>query len=155
MPIEETLAAFLKEIGVSEETKIVNAVTYWKSMADEVYIYGGAERLLKSVRARGYPLGLLTNCDKYGCENTRIDPLLANFDYIYMSYKMGCAKPDKMCWQAIRDHFAVPYSQMLMIGDSMSSDISPALGLGMRTIHIKHGETEISRWAEELSSLPL
>jgi FMN phosphatase YigB (HAD superfamily) len=154
-PIEETLAAFLRGIGISEERDVLNAVTLWKSMADDVYIYAGAETLLKAIKARGCRLSLLTNSDKHGCENSCIGALLEEFDYRYMSYQKGFAKPDQICWQAIRDHFDVQYPQMLMIGDSMSSDIIPALGLGMRAIHIKNGETEISRLAEELSSLPL
>jgi HAD superfamily hydrolase (TIGR01549 family) len=150
-PIEVTLAQFLKGLGITDDEIIANSVAYWKAMVLGSYIFRDAGKLLHSLRECGFELCLLTNSDKFGYEHARIETRLGLFDYKVLSYQMGYAKPDKRCWQNIRRHFRVSYSEMLMIGDSTLSDIKPAKRLGIETIQLSAGRREISILAEMLS----
>ena len=145
IPIELSLHRFLSGLGITNENLINNVVSDWKTLATKSYLFDGTAELLQSLKARGHHLVLLTNSDKWGYEHSPIGSRLGDFDYRFLSYQQGYAKPDKRCWEIIRKEMSVDYAEMLMVGDSVREDIAPANALGIRTVRVGKGAKDISR----------
>lgn len=127
---------FLASIQCSGEKTLRKVLLLWEQMASSAYIIDVSKDLISSLRAKDYHLCLLTNIDQFGYEKFPFPEFLENFEYSFLSYREGIAKPDFRCWQTIRDHFGVEYCNMIMIGDSYLDDIKPASNLGISTIQV-------------------
>jgi HAD superfamily hydrolase (TIGR01549 family) len=125
---------FLDRFGCSDEKVLKEALRLWEEMASSSYLLEGAKDLISQLRLKNYRLALLTNIDSWGYEKFPFPEFLENFEYSFLSYREGMAKPDFRCWQTIRDSFDVEYSNMVMIGDSYSNDIEAAISLGISAI---------------------
>jgi putative hydrolase of the HAD superfamily len=85
---------------------------------------------------RRFPIVILTN------ENTRmqliklaaVDPGARFFKCLITSEELGVEKPDRRMFDAARRHLGVSYRDCVMIGDSMTDDINPAMRLGMQAV---------------------
>lgn len=148
VPIDASLRTLFLSLGLSECNAVDAFIAAWKAMAETAFVYDGAPELLESLRARGYQLCLLTNSDKYGFECSNVVSRLPRFDYTFVSYQHGLAKPDTRCWESIARHFKTGYAQMLMIGDSSAEDIVPADHLGLHTMLLGAGAEDIARLAK-------
>ena len=131
-----SMKEFLASVQCLDEKILRETLLLWEQMALSAYIIDGAEDLISVLRSKNYRLCLLTNIDQFGYEKFPFPEFLENFEYSFLSYREGIAKPDFRCWQTIRDHFGVEYSNMIMIGDSYSDDIKPASNLGISTIEV-------------------
>lgn len=131
-----SMKEFLPIFQCSDEKILKKVLLLWEQMASSAYIIGGAEDLISRLRSKGCQLCLLTNIDQFGHEKFPFPEFLENFEYSFLSYREGIAKPDFRCWQTIRDYFGVEYSNMTMIGDSYADDIEPASNLGISTIQV-------------------
>ena len=131
-----SMKEFLASFQCSDEKILREALLLWEQMASSAYIIDGAKDLISSLRSKDYHLCLLTNIDQFGYEKFPFPEFLENFEYSFLSYREGIAKPDFRCWQTIRDHFGVEYSNMIMIGDNYLDDIEPASNLGISTIQV-------------------
>ncbi|MCG3770217.1 MAG: Phosphoglycolate phosphatase [Nitrosomonadaceae bacterium] len=150
VPIELSLRQFLSGLGITNGIVIDNVISHWKMLATGTYLFDGVAELLQSLKARGHHLVLLTNSDKWGYEQSPIGSHLGVFDYRFLSYQQGYAKPDKRCWAIIQEAVNFDYGEMLMVGDSAREDIDPANALGIRTIRVGDGANDISRLAAML-----
>ena len=56
------------------------------------------------------------------------------FRHIFLSKEIGFKKPDKLFFQAIMDHFALPASSFIMIGENYQNDCVGAKNAGMKTV---------------------
>lgn len=131
-----SMKEFLASFQCSDEKILKKVLLLWEQMASSAYIIDGAEDLISRLRSKGCQLCLLTNIDQFGYEKFPFPEFLENFEYSFLSYREGIAKPDFRCWQTIRDHFGVEYSNMIMIGDNYLDDIEPASNLGISTIQV-------------------
>lgn len=131
-----SMKEFLASFECSDEKTLRDTLFLWEQMASSAYIIDGAEDLISILRSKDYRLCLLTNIDQFGYEKFPFPEFLENFEYSFLSYSEGIAKPDFRCWQTIRDHFGTEYSNMIMIGDNYLEDIEPASGLGISTIQV-------------------
>ncbi|MFH1455276.1 MAG: HAD family hydrolase [bacterium] len=134
--LEKGLSGLLSDLGILNRENLKKAIVSWKEMSQKNFLIEGAETLLINLKTRGYKLCLLTNIDKYGYENFPYKNLLTNFDYKFLSYSEGLRKPDKKCWEVIKNYYKVGYEDMVMIGDSMENDIFPAKQLKLSTVLI-------------------
>ena len=148
VPLEVSIQDLFGRLGVANATALARCVSAWKTMAEGVYLYDGAAGLLDLLKRRHYQLCLLTNTDKVGFDCLQARSRLALFDFYFLSYQQGYAKPDKRCWEAIRKHFGIDYSKMLMVGDSTNQDITPAKMLGLQTIQVGGGASDIATLAD-------
>lgn len=132
--LDEGLKGLLLDLNIYNKEKLAVSVSIWKEMVKESFLIDGSEVMLERLKNRGYKLCLLTNIDKYGHENFPFKDLLNIFDYQFLSYKNGLVKPDIKCWEVIKDHYKTDYKNMVMVGDSIENDTTPAESLGLSTI---------------------
>jgi putative hydrolase of the HAD superfamily len=93
----------------------------------------GRDRLLQALTAAG-PAAIVTN------ENTRtqliklraIDPDARFFRWVVTSEEVGAEKPAPRLFEEALQRIGCPARDCLMVGDSLQTDVLPALRLGMR-----------------------
>lgn len=105
-------------------------------------VYDDVIPMLKYFKSK-YKLGLLTN-GAPDLQRTKINGsgLEAYFDEIIVSGEIGFGKPDIRIFKHILHTLDTTPEFSVMIGDSLKSDIKPALELGMKAVWIKRGKND-------------
>ncbi len=89
---------------------------------------------LAALKARGLRLAIISNFD------SRLDDLLPAleiahyFDAVYISSRVGAAKPDAAIFQAAVAHSEIKAAQAIHIGDSLREDTQGATAAGLRAV---------------------
>lgn len=116
------------------------------SMAEICAPLPGALELLEILKQQGKCLAILTN-GFTALQERRLAKtgLLETFDHVVISEQIGVAKPAKEVfehtfnlWQLERQD----YNQVLMVGDTLSSDILGGINAGVDTCWINHAQAE-------------
>jgi HAD superfamily hydrolase (TIGR01549 family) len=135
-----SLADALKPILVKHEQQHLRDTLeeVWGEQRRCVQEIDGATSVLKSLKARGFKLGVLSNTwhPLYAgfCESC---PEMAELvDYFVMSYHLGCKKPSLDLFRQAAQRTGEPTERCWMVGDSYELDIEPALTSGMRAIWV-------------------
>ncbi len=127
----KTLLEALGETGDAE--KMATDYFYFLSCGHDCI--EGAEDILKYVKDKGYLVYITTN----GVASTqykRIDEcgLKQYFDAVFVSEEAGSQKPEKEYFQYVMDNSCQKdKSKILVIGDSLSSDILGGINFGVDT----------------------
>lgn len=93
--------------------------------------------VLKKLRKAGYKTCLVSNTDCFS-----VEPLLEKygmnelFDAIIFSYQIGCLKTDPKMFNIALKKLGVKKDEVLMVGDSIESDMAGAENAGIRGILI-------------------
>ena len=100
--------------------------------------YPEAERVLTAL-SRRYNIGILAN-QSAGTE-ARLERwgLLRFISLVMASAEVGLSKPDLSIFKLAMRRAGSRPAQMVMIGDRIDNDITPAKSLGWKTIRIKQG----------------
>ncbi|MEZ4985057.1 MAG: YjjG family noncanonical pyrimidine nucleotidase [Saprospiraceae bacterium] len=104
--------------------------------------YEGIPDLLATLQTR-YRMGIITNGLKE-VQRPRLARLQLDrfFDTIVVSDEIGVAKPQEAFFQYALDQIGViPKTEVLVIGDSLHSDILGAQQFGIPTCWVSHGKT--------------
>lgn len=102
------------------------------------------ERTLRELRARGYPIGLVSNCTEDVAlvwPETSLAPLV---DYAVFSATAGCMKPDREIYELVCDGLAVEPSACLFVGDGANDELAGAQAVGMTAVLLT--EDGVARW---------
>jgi len=92
---------------------------------------------LTTLRERGIPLGLVSDCTALmGRAILERVELLPFLDAVALSYEIGCAKPEAAIYRAAVDGLGVPPESCLYVGDGGSDELTGAAALGMTTVRI-------------------
>lgn len=108
---------------------------YFELLAAGHDVIDGAEKVLKYVREQGYTVCITTN----GVSRTqyrRIDEsgLKIYFDYVFVSEDAGHQKPEVEYFDYVMSHSPEKdKSKILVIGDSLSSDVLGGINFGVNT----------------------
>lgn len=131
--------AMLESRGQNNATTLLELMTrYETALADDIrtqWMKLERPKLFEALSAR-YPIVLLTN------ENLRtqlikvsaIDPAGKFFKRIITSEEIGFEKPDQRMFSAALRALAFPPDECIMIGDSVETDVMPAISQGMHAI---------------------
>lgn len=145
------LRATLEECGYSEvpEQVLLDALgafygvsqAYWKPEKD-------AHKTLDWLKDRGYRLGMISNA----ADDADVQKLVDNaelrpyFDKILTSAGVGIRKPDERIFQKLLDHWGLPASRVVMVGDMLNADILGARNSGIFAVWIRRrADPEISQ----------
>lgn len=98
--------------------------------------------LLRTLRAQGYRIGVLTN----GTETQQVDKLrrtglLDAVDVVCTSERIGVQKPDRRAFEVLSDELGVEPGGCLFVGDSVAHDVEAARAAGMHGLLIDHETT--------------
>jgi HAD superfamily hydrolase (TIGR01549 family) len=130
-----------------------------RSMFGTTPHFEGAAELLEAAKDLGLVTVLVTNTTWHTEADTwaRIVKMgiAMNLDYVISSFELGVRKPDVRMFHAALDRAGVAASDSIMVGDSETTDIAPAAGLGMATIRVTMqfpvtGDTEADATAATL-----
>jgi len=104
---------------------------------DKIHFFEDALFALKKLKKEGYKIALLTNTENLAFEKVNsVLNISQYFDFLGLSYEIEAVKPDKKMYLSVINHFNVKPSECLMIGDSLRSDITGAVGVGMHAAWI-------------------
>lgn len=115
----------------------------WHS--EEEVPYADADAVLRTLRHRGYRLGVIANQQPGTERRLREWNLLQFFDVIAASAEVGTAKPDPGIFLWALRHADCASQNAAMIGDRIDNDILPAKALGMKTVRILSGPSAAYR----------
>jgi putative hydrolase of the HAD superfamily len=129
----ERFRLFFESIGVEADFKNY-ASKYLEYLSQGVYLIPGAVDLIKSLQPK-FKLGLLTNGIP-AVQHPRLEnsELSGKFDAVVVSGDVGISKPNPGIFEILAEK-ACFYEKntMLMIGDSLTSDIKGGLNFGIDT----------------------
>ena len=108
--------------------------SYYNHLADCSYLLDGAKELCKDL-SRRYRLAIVTNgissTQRRRMENSEIADC---FENVFISYDIGHKKPEKGFFDYVFSFYGdVPREKMIIIGDSIGSDIKGGSDAGIAT----------------------
>jgi 2-haloacid dehalogenase len=125
---------FLQRTGLACDPELL-ARLYVARLSEQAALLPGAERVVRELSAR-YKLALVTN-GIAEVQRGRLSrsPISPCFSAVVISGEIGLAKPDpRMLEAAARAAGAGDKARMVMVGDSLSSDIRAGRAFGIDTI---------------------
>lgn len=131
----ERFRRLFAELSVECDPALVR-ISYEGNLSECAYMVDGAAELIDALRGR-YVLAIASNgtarVQDRRIERGNIAPL---FDYIFISERLGATKPSgrffDLCLCAMG---AENRDEVLILGDSLSSDIKGGIGAGIHTCH--------------------
>lgn len=127
-----------QDFGISAKA-LTDAINYKATYMTELAPY--TKEVLEYLKEKGYKLCIFTNgFYTEQAENMRVHGILGYFESVY-AWDNFYAKPDKRA--VIRALGGTNPKHNIMIGDSITSDIVPAKGMGIYTVGINIFETKI------------
>ncbi len=116
-------------------------VGMWNKNAILAKPYDDSEEVLKELKDKGYKLFIIANIDKFSYEQLKQKMDFSIFDGVYLSYESGLLKNDKESYEAILKDNKLKKDDVLMVGDSIVSDIKSAENAGITGLLIDRRET--------------
>ena len=101
--------------------------------------YPDADRVIHTLRERGYRLGIIANQSPGSAERLARFGLRDCFEVICASAEEGVDKPDPALFRRALTRAGCAPEDAVMIGDRTDNDVAPAKSLGMRTVLIHQG----------------
>jgi glucose-1-phosphatase len=114
----------------------------WNKNAILSKIYPETLEVLQELKKRGYKLFLLSNTDQFSFEQINAKFQLNDlFDKIYPSFETGLLKANLEAYKQILKENDLDAGDVLMIGDSVDSDIKSAERAGIKGILVDRNDT--------------
>ena len=107
-------------------------VARWKDPATWPLV-PGAEATLKALKAKGYPLAVVSNWDATLPEILEVVGLGRYFDHLSVSALSGYAKPDPRLFREALEALGVSPEEAVHVGDA-EADLLGAEAVGMRAL---------------------
>ncbi len=99
--------------------------------------YPAVRSTLESLRRRGYPIGLVSDCTStMGRPLLESLGLLPHFNAVALSYEVGFAKPAPEIFLSAINRLGVEPAACLYVGDGGSDELTGARALGLTTVRI-------------------
>lgn len=100
--------------------------------------------LLRTLRERGYRIGLLTN----GSEAQQLEKLArtgleAAFDAVCISEQIGVQKPDPRAFTLLAERLGVDPQACVFVGDDLEKDVQGARRAGMRAVLVDRADSGV------------
>ena len=114
--------------------------------------YAGTAEVLAEVK-RSVQIGCLSNTNTMHWEHqTALWPMLDMFDFRFLSFELGFAKPDEAIFQAVADR--LPFSRdRILYFDDVAVNSDAARSFGFQTARVR-GIDEVKRVLREVGVLP-
>lgn len=119
--------------GPAVETAARDIYDEW-SACHHFTLYEEVPDVLRSLRADGYTIGLISNTQRSLAEFERHFALDGLFDVSLSSFDHGYMKPHPSIFEEALRQARVEPSEAVMVGDSVAHDIEGARRLGMRGV---------------------
>jgi HAD superfamily hydrolase (TIGR01549 family) len=156
--LKDAFEAVANEFGIKINTYQINMlVGLWNKNWLLAKPYPEAEKVLSELKKK-YKLIMISNTDNFS-----VEPVLQKFDFskyfdkILLSYEQGSLKTDGKMLEHALSEMGIPKEDVIVVGDSLESDIMPAERAGMKAVLVdrKERRTEISLRIKNLEELSL
>lgn len=142
-PIEVFLNDFLANYNIKLNlNECIEAISlFYTEYREQVFFEHDIFDTLKAIKDKGYKIGIISNTCYYAevmkeCfKHVGIYELIDNFTF---SYSLQIGKPDVKIFKTAIETMNTTPKESVMVGDSLKSDIKPALDLGMKAIWFNH-----------------
>jgi putative hydrolase of the HAD superfamily len=133
-----------------------------RTWSDAVTLYPDARPALAALKARGYRLGVLSNCSDqagYVIERAGLGDV---FDALALSFRLGVAKPQPAIYEWVCQALDVQSSETVFVADGAFGELDAARDLGIVAVLIEQDGQSRSygssaRWdhrVENLAAVP-
>ena len=127
-----------KDVDAGLDLAVRTGAQFRKGSMEYIRLYDGAIELLRSLRANGQGVWLLSNAQRiftaYELQTLGIEAL---FDGIYLSSDYGCKKPDRRFFEVLLEERGIDRSSAVMVGNDGVCDIRGARAVGLSTLYIR------------------
>ena len=133
---------FAGEYGFEDRAEALSHL-YMENLAKESHLFDGALELIERL-SKNHRLFIITN----GVKSTQdgrfsVSPITKYFEKIFISEIIGAEKPSREFFIAVENGIdGYDREKAIVIGDSLSSDIKGALGMGIDCIWYNPAEKE-------------
>jgi putative hydrolase of the HAD superfamily len=128
---------FLKEFGPDSDLLEQELYEVYVNRLDKIYFFPEVVEVLKKLKKEGYKLALLSNTENIAFDKVEARLRLSEyFDFLGLSCNIKAVKPDAKMFDSIIKKFKVSSREVLMVGDSLRSDIAGAKSAGMHSAWI-------------------
>ena len=152
----DRFAKLYNEFGLDgEKYGPISADLYTDRLSCQGHLIDGAEKILSELSAK-YECYIVTNgITEVQKSRMARTPLGQYIKHSFISQEMGCAKPSPIFFEKVIDHIGDrDLSKYLVIGDSLTSDIAGANALGIDSVWLSTGESDMPTYRiERLSDL--
>lgn len=145
--LDERFSDFFEKVGVVVDTKEAN-LTYMKFLSQASFILDGALETCEKL-SKQYTLYLVTNGTTI-VQNGRLkdSPIMKYIKDVFISEEIGFNKPQKEYFDFVLSHiYEKDKSKILVVGDSVSSDIAGAVNSGLDSCWINRKNQNIDSGA--------
>lgn len=101
-----------------------------------IRFYPDVDKLLLSLKERGFKLTLLSNTSHNSENVLEIIPWLHFFDHVVLSHKIGIIKPDPGIYLVALANMGIEPGESLFVGDGGSMELDGAANVGMVTAKV-------------------
>jgi putative hydrolase of the HAD superfamily len=136
----EVIVATVSSVGPMPDDAPRFCAELWETFArgSRWRVFPDAERVLETLRSRGYTLGVLSNWDGRLHSVLSETGLRSLFNAVVISSEVGAEKPEEKIFRAAESFLGVAPAQCLHVGDSRAHDIDGARRSGWRALRVRH-----------------
>lgn len=121
-------------VGQADALRFADELLDAENGGDLQQVFGDVVPALDTLKARGKPLGIISNFSP-NCEPLLRQLGLAHyFDFFIVSGILGVEKPDPRIFEAGIRAAGIPAAELVYVGDSIFHDVQGALGVGMGAV---------------------
>jgi putative hydrolase of the HAD superfamily len=149
--LEATVLALAVQAGASPKPAAVRLAATRRQALVRRLLWPSPETLaaLDSLRAKGWRLGLVTNCTAETPELWKRTPLATRFDAVAFSCELGVAKPDPGIYLAVCSFLDTAPTDCLFVGDGADNELSGAAALGMTVMQTEEFIPAQGSWPKQ------
>jgi putative hydrolase of the HAD superfamily len=162
--LEEQFVTLLGRLGCAPAPALVRELVEidLRSWQDAVTLYPDARPMLEMLRARGYKLGVLSNCSAEAgavIERAGLDHV---FEALALSFRLGVAKPQPAIYHAALTRLGAAADETMFVADGAFGELDAARALGITAVLIEQAHQSraygaSSQWdyrVERLAEVP-
>ncbi len=129
----EAIEAAMRFVGTTADLDRIKAakIIRYRSVRASLEPRPGALELLKTLRTKGYALGLVSNCSLEVPELWSTTSCRGHFDTTVFSASEGLAKPDKRMFLRAVERLGLTAERCLYVGDGGDHELDAAAQTGM------------------------
>ncbi|MBE5801532.1 MAG: HAD family hydrolase [Clostridiales bacterium] len=131
----ESLRYVCKQLQVDVDEQLIERITSRRKETKAAcfdFAHPQIDPMLKTLREKGYRLGILSNCSEEEVEVLRSSPLSSMVDCLVLSNETGMCKPDPRIYRFIAQKLDVACEECVFIGDGGSRELYGAAEAGMQ-----------------------
>ena len=149
----ERFRRLFERYGYDYDPKSMNDL-YFKCLSETAFTMEGAVEMLEYLHGR-YELDIITNGVGY-IQTARLDnaDIRKYIKHIFISGEIGATKPDKAFFDHVLSRIdEKDKSKILVVGDSLTSDIKGALDSGLDCVYIGSSENQATYSVSSITEL--